>query len=219
MRLDYPSGHLKPSRHLSSSKWGVQYVPALVMTARPGESEGWCRNLQTGTERPGAARRHQQRSCCVGRRPKNCGPECRAQPAHSQCCLATVALDTLVRRRCIHCNQNTGSDCGTRSPTILAEAGASTAAGAHLLLHKRLVCSEKAAKGSSVQVPQGVPLLWRGGPVRSRLGHTHLLTCRPPIRPCQDWACRGAKQARPYQSISRQQAFQDLLRGLLDSQL
>ena len=83
---------------------------------------------------------------------------------------------------------------------MLAEAGASTAAGAHLLLHKRLVCSEKAAKGSSVQVPQGVPLLWRGGPVRSRLGHTHLLTCRPPIRLCQDWACRGAKQARPYQS-------------------
>ena len=100
--MGYPSGHLKPSRHLSSSKWGVRYLPALVMTARPGESEGWCLNLQTGTERPGAARRHQQRSCCVGRRPKNCGPECRAQPAHRQCCLATVTLDTLVRRRCIH---------------------------------------------------------------------------------------------------------------------
>ena len=99
------------------------------MSASPGDDckawgvQGLVPHLRTGTERPGAARRHQQRSCCVGRHPKNCGPECRAQPAHMRRCLTTVTLDTLNKRLqfTVHYNQNTGFVCNTRSPTMLAE--------------------------------------------------------------------------------------------------
>ncbi len=51
----------------------------------------------------------------------------------------------------------------------------------HLLLDVRLVGGKQAAQGSGVQVPQGVAR--RGRPLRSRLGHTHLLTRRQlPLR-------------------------------------
>lgn len=50
-----------------------------------------------------------------------------------------------------------------------------------LLLDMRLVGSKQAAQGSGVQVAQGIAR--RGRPLRSRLGHTHLLTRRQlPLR-------------------------------------